>query len=437
MIVERKGRLLPFAERIDPTHTALVVIDMQNDFLHPEGVFGRLGYDCSTVSPVVDRLHKVLAAARRANLLIVFVRASYDEVVLGEPFAETLNRRGHKESHCREGTMGIGWFGGLEPRDAPNEVTVTKHRFSGLWGTPLDLFLRSNGIRTIVFTGTATSGCVESTARDAFFLDYRIVIPSDCVQDSSASRHAATLEVLGKVFATIVESQAVISVWENGTAGRRGWMTETKRAAMPSTIAEMVGPLHAALVLVDLQNDYCDPRGALGQQGEDLTPVQTSLRSISGLLEAARSAGLLVIHVRTDGTPLAAAANGSSLPTSAVGTWGAAFVEAAKPRAGEPEVVKYRVSPIPDSRLELLLRANRMRSVIIAGTATYGSVESTVRDLSNKDFQVVVPADCVAAPAEKMRLHEAALETIGLGFGTLTTSGDIRRAWRELNSNAA
>ena len=108
---------------------------------------------------------------------------------------------------------------------------------------------------------------------------------------------------------------------------------------------------------------------------------------------------------------------------------GAAFVEEATPRPGEPEVVKYRVSPMPDSRLELLLRSNRIRSVIVAGTPTYGSVESTVRDVSNKDFFAVVPADCVAAPAEKKHLHEAALETMGVGFGIVTTSTEIKRAW--------
>ena len=428
MMVERKGRILDLAERIDPRHTALVVVDMQNDFLDPKGVFGKLGYDCSTVAPVVERLHKVLDAARRANLLIVFIRASYDEVVLGEPFAETLNRRGHKESHCREGTIGIGWYGGLEPRDAPNEVTVTKHRFSGFWGTPLDLFLRSNGIRTIVFTGTATSGCVESTARDAFFIDYRVVIPSDCVQDSSASRHAAALEVMGKVFANVVESDELISVWNNSKPGRREWMTDAKRMAMPTKLGDILDPGHAALVLVDLQNDFCDPRCVLGKRGEDLAPIQGALRATADLLASARAAGLLIIHVRTAATPLAAP---SAVETEAcvAGSWGAAFVDGATPRPDEPEVVKYRVSPIPDSRLELLLRSNRIRSVIVAGTPTYGSVESTVRDLSNRDFRVVVPTDCVAAPAGKKRLHDAALETMALGFGTLTTSAEVKQAW--------
>src|SRR5262249_35314799 len=233
----------------------------------------------------------------------------------------------------------------------------------------------------------------------------------------------------GKVFATVVDSEALISVWDQSTSDRRGWSAESKRQVMPSDLGEVVASEHAALVLVDLHNDFCDPRGALGKRGEDLAPIRASLGPIAGLLEAARSAKLLIIHVRTESTPLARATAELDQPECVAGTWGAAFVEEATPRPGEPEVVKYRVSPIPDSRLELLLRSNRIRSVIVAGTPTYGSVESTVRDLNNKDFFAVIPADCVAAPAGKKHLHEAALETIGVGFGIVTTSTEIKRSW--------
>ena len=205
MIVERKGRILELSERIDPAHTALLVVDVQNDFFHPEGVFGRLGYDLSAMEETAASIMRLIDGAREAGLLIAFIRASYDEVVLGEPLAETFNRRGHKESHCRENTFGSDWFGAVRPSDAPNEVVVTKHRFSGIWGTALDLYLRSNGIRSVVMTGMATSGCVESTARDAFFLNYHLVFAEDACADASLDRHKATMDVMGNVFGTVVD----------------------------------------------------------------------------------------------------------------------------------------------------------------------------------------------------------------------------------------
>src|SRR5690606_21309431 len=126
--------------------------------------------------------------------LILFVRATYDGEVLSGPLAETYHRRSFLESQCAEGSFGADWYGGLAPDPAaPNEVVVTKHRFSVFWGTDADLYLRANGIRTLVFAGVVTSGCVESSLRDAFFRDYYVVAASDCVTEASPERHGAAL----------------------------------------------------------------------------------------------------------------------------------------------------------------------------------------------------------------------------------------------------
>ena len=97
---------------------------------------------------------------------------------------------------------------------APNEVLVTKHRYSAFGGSSIDLVLRTNGIRTVVLTGVATEVCVESTARDAFFKDYQVVVVEDCVGCYSPERQMASLVVVARSFGTVSSSQDIAAVWQ-------------------------------------------------------------------------------------------------------------------------------------------------------------------------------------------------------------------------------
>ena len=93
------------------------------------------------------------------------------------------------------------------------EFVVTKHRYSGFWGTDLNMVLRSNTIKTVVMTGTATSGCVDATARDAFFNDYYVVTVEDCCGERDEFQHKATLDKLAKSFGYVVSSEELIKIW--------------------------------------------------------------------------------------------------------------------------------------------------------------------------------------------------------------------------------
>jgi len=155
------------------------------------------------------------------------------------------------------------------------------------------------------------------------------------------------------------------------------------------------------------------------------------------LLESARTAGVMVIHVQSEGDSLAASDVGlarsslrEGLPCDP-GSWGARFAEGVVPHDNEPIVLKRRLSPFPDSRLELLLRSNQIRTVIIAGVETHLGIESTARDASNRDFYVIVPRDAVASRKRAHHLHEAALEVVSEAFGEVIACSDLRRAWSE------
>ena len=432
------GQELDFAEGIDPSHTALVIIDLQNDFCHSSGLFKRSGFDVSDVPPVAEKIRSLRDRAHQLGVFTVFVGSSYDDEVLSGTFEEMFTRRNFPNRLCRAGSWGADWYDGIEPIDGPGEVVVTKHRFSAFWGTDFDLYLRSNNIRTIVITGVDTGGSLDATVRDAFFLNYLIVVLEDCVTNSITANHTDLIEKVSEVFGMVISSDDIYAEWADAKPGAAlSWRSAAKRGRVLTELNTRVEPTHTALVLVDLQNDFCDPEGAMGARGEDLSAAQAILPVVESLVTGARKAGVTVIHVKAEYGPDSASdvslysgfdvgATECCLP----GSWGADFVDEARPLEGESIVVKRRFSPFPDTRLELLLRSNSVRTVVVIGVATHCCVEATVRDACHKDFYVVVPKDCCAARGRMLHLHKASLETMGLYFATVVSSDELLETWK-------
>jgi ureidoacrylate peracid hydrolase len=213
--------LLSWEEQADPRHTALVMVDLQNDFVDPAGwvptqqVPGFLGD--TGIAAVVDRSKELLAAARGAGVLRVFVRMLGDDRYLSGPLRALYTRNhGHVRPPCvHEGTWGADWADGLgpDPDLVNDELTVDKHRYSAFIGTRLDQLLRSHDVRTIVVCGVATSGCVESTIRDGFMHDYYVVVAEDACGDYEPVRHAATLSKMALSFGTVVGVDEIVKRW--------------------------------------------------------------------------------------------------------------------------------------------------------------------------------------------------------------------------------
>ncbi|HEX4714357.1 MAG TPA: isochorismatase family cysteine hydrolase, partial [Ktedonobacteraceae bacterium] len=110
-----------------------------------------------------------------------------------------------------EGTPGQEIIPELAP--AAGDLIVQKYRSSGFWGTNLDMLLRSNAIETVIMTGCTTEGCVESTARDALFNDYYVVLPEDCVASDDPRQHEASLFLMRHRF-DVVTSDDILAVWQ-------------------------------------------------------------------------------------------------------------------------------------------------------------------------------------------------------------------------------
>jgi ureidoacrylate peracid hydrolase len=217
-------------DQVQPGHTALVIVDVQNDFVHPDGLVGRITAEGERSSfypesgnlweaypglpTALERLEGLMDAARDTGAFIVFLRATYDRKYVGASYRVKMEEKGLWDKLCQEGTFGADFYGNIRPRPgAPGEVEVVKHQLSGFWGTDLDQILRRNGVKTVLMTGVATCACVESTARDAFFNDYYVVMVDDCCADWSDERHAWSLQFAEWLYGKVTTAERVKNLW--------------------------------------------------------------------------------------------------------------------------------------------------------------------------------------------------------------------------------
>jgi nicotinamidase-related amidase len=205
-------------ERVAAAHTALVVVDMQNDYCSPGGAGERNGRDLSAAQAVIPRLAGVMEAARSAGVPIVFLRYTIGPGTAGLSGPEIM-RRGVLFANVDatiKGTWGHEIVDGL-PYRPDEDVVIDKRRLSGFVGTELDHFLHSRGIKTVVMAGVVTQGCVETTVRDAACYDYYVAVVEDCCASTSASLHAAGIESMRTFLRyddAIVSSSRLIELWK-------------------------------------------------------------------------------------------------------------------------------------------------------------------------------------------------------------------------------
>jgi nicotinamidase-related amidase len=224
--VEGKEVFTDLDELVDPSHTALLLIDMQHDFVDARGLFGKLGIDLSMYEATRPRMAFLLDAAREHGVLVVHVQNtalpgrrsdSPAQLRFNMRMHEAAQQPGTPLTYTVPGTTGHEFVPELAPRS--DEIVVPKYRSSGFWGTNLEQVLRSNGIKTVVVGGCTTEGCVESTARDAMFTDHYVVIADDCVGSDDKAQHEASMFLMRHRF-DLAGADAIASVWSRGHGPR-------------------------------------------------------------------------------------------------------------------------------------------------------------------------------------------------------------------------
>ena len=226
--IDGKDVFTELHELVDPDHSALVLVDMQHDFLEPDGLFGRLGIDLTMYDETRPRLGGLLTAARACGVLVLHVQnTALPAGTSDSPSQVRFNLRMHAAArrdgpplrYTVPGTTGHAFVPDLAP--VGDEPVVRKYRSSGFWGTNLDLLLRSNGVQTVVVAGCTTEGCVESTARNAMFSSYYVVVASDCVGSDDKEQHDASMLLMRHRF-DLATADEIARVWrsEPGCADR-------------------------------------------------------------------------------------------------------------------------------------------------------------------------------------------------------------------------
>ncbi len=226
--------LLPtLQERLDPAHTAFVLIDVQNDFCRLKRGDAET---FSIVDAALPNIKMLLAGARASGCMIVHIQAEYGPMFRapGHPYrypgakpSEVVWTASASEfgvngpplpddevEVCLPGSWGEQF---TEVDVQPGEIVLRKHRYSAFVDTGLEVMLRQRGIRTVVLVGFATNVCVESTARDASMRDFYVVVAEDGVgtRDSARARHENALAEIAGCFGIVVPARRILDVWSS------------------------------------------------------------------------------------------------------------------------------------------------------------------------------------------------------------------------------
>jgi len=206
----------------DPAATAVIAVDLQNDFGSEGGYVHHFGVPLDGARATIVPIGRVLAAARAAGMPVVYTKVEFkrDLSNLGGHDSPTRARLGLGEGdYLIEGTWNSDIVAELAPQ--PGDLIVSKRRYSGFYETNLDELLRARGIRSLVFVGWTTSVCVESTLRDASFRDYGCVVLADCTAETIGrsqvrTNHEASLYVIQAQFGWVAESPALLEALAQG-----------------------------------------------------------------------------------------------------------------------------------------------------------------------------------------------------------------------------
>lgn len=216
----------PQALELDLAATAIVVVDMQNDFCHPDGWLAGIGVDVSGAVAPVEPLRRLLPRLRRARVPVVWLNWGnrpdrlnlspallhvYDPDGVSVGLGGRLPRGSMRgERVLQKDSRSAAIVDALRP--ARGDIQVDKYRMSGFWDTPLDSILRNLGIRTLLFAGVNADQCVLATLMDANFLGYDTLLLEDCTATTSPDYCLqATLYNVRTCFGFVIDSRALLA----------------------------------------------------------------------------------------------------------------------------------------------------------------------------------------------------------------------------------
>lgn len=192
-----------------PEQTVVLVIDVQNDFCHPEGTLGpKSKADGENFAQIIEVIEQAIAKFREKSIDIIFIKTVHSKVT-DSPSWKARKPNLNGPAICLEGSWGAELC-----RISPlqKDLMVTKNRYSAFIGTNLDLLLRSQGKQNLIVMGFMANVCVESTVRDGFQYNYSVYAVKDCIGASSFGELEGAMQNIDKYFGCVTDLESLVSI---------------------------------------------------------------------------------------------------------------------------------------------------------------------------------------------------------------------------------
>jgi ureidoacrylate peracid hydrolase len=212
--------------KIDVLKTAVIIVDMQNTFVRRGGIFDLAGFDISATEKIIRPCQEIAKTARKKGIKVIYTQMGYSPDLSdaggqdsplwhkSRGFTLVQKRPELKDKLYIYGTWGADIIDELKPQ--PGDVIVRKQKHDGFIGTNLDIVLKTYAVRYLVFIGTATNICVESTLRHAFALGYFPILVSDAVSPlGPASMQEAAIFNVRTIFGWVTTTKELLQAIES------------------------------------------------------------------------------------------------------------------------------------------------------------------------------------------------------------------------------
>lgn len=215
LAIEGKVVLTDLAEVLEASCTALVVLDMQNDLIHPDGWLSRKTTP-HTPLYLVPNVQRLLGAARRSGARVLHATTVIPRDLGWSAFPASLMHAAARHGWASgDAPLAAGSWGGELVQGVTvgsGERLIPRTKLSAFCGTALDSMLRANGVQTVVLAGVLSHLSIDSTGRDASYRGYYVVVPEDGVASCSPELHDAALKVMNTRFdcVSVVE---IVDLW--------------------------------------------------------------------------------------------------------------------------------------------------------------------------------------------------------------------------------
>lgn len=186
---------------LDLNRTAVIIIDMQNDFIGEEAVI-----PCKGTQNIIQNIKELTEFCHRNQVPVIYTQEAHRANQID--FGRELD--GDEPLHCLEGSKGIEIIPELTPK--AEDYIIMKRRYSSFFQTDLQILLSGLKVDTLIITGAATDVCVRATATDAQQYGYYVYVPKDCVAGTSPMQHEAALENIRYVLGKIITLSEIVSL---------------------------------------------------------------------------------------------------------------------------------------------------------------------------------------------------------------------------------